>query len=76
MCLGLVTQSCQILSNPTDCSSPGSSVPGDSPGKTIGVAGRALPQEIFPTQGWNPGLPHCRQILYGLSHQGSPKLKR
>ena len=29
-------------------------------------------QEIFPTQGLNPGLPHCRQILYYLSHQGSP----
>ena len=25
---------------------------------------------IFPTQGWNPGLPHCRQILYHLSYQG------
>ena len=25
---------------------------------------------IFPTQGWNPGLPHCRQILYRLSYQG------
>ena len=50
MCLGLVAQSCQILSNPMDCSPPGSSVPGDSPGKTIGVAGCALPQGIFPTQ--------------------------
>ena len=29
---------------------------------------------IFPTQGLNPGLPHCRQILYQLSHQGSPKI--
>ena len=27
---------------------------------------------IFPTQGLNPGLPHCRQILYHLSHQGNP----
>ena len=31
-------------------------------------------QEIFPTQGLNPGLPHCRQKLYPLSHQGSPQL--
>ena len=31
-----------------------------------------LLQGIFPTQGWNPGLPHCRQTLYPLSHQGSP----
>ena len=30
------------------------------------------PQGIFPTQGLNPGLRHCRQILYHLSHQGSP----
>ena len=32
----------------------------------------SLLQGIFPTQGSNPGLPHCRQILYQLSHQGSP----
>ena len=28
---------------------------------------------IFSSQGSNPGLPHCRRILYHLSHQGSPK---
>ena len=33
-----------------------------------------LLQEIFPTQGSNPGLPHCRQILYLLSHKGSPRI--
>ena len=33
----------------------------------------SLLQGIFPTQGLNPGLPHCRWILYQLSHQGSPK---
>ena len=32
----------------------------------------SLLQGIFPTQGSNPGLPHCRRILYQLSHQGSP----
>ena len=32
----------------------------------------ALLQGIFPTQGSNPGLPHCRRILYRLSHKGSP----
>ena len=32
-----------------------------------------LLQEAFPTQGSNPGLLHCRQILYPLSHQGSPQ---
>ena len=34
----------------------------------------ALLQGIFPTQGLNPGLPHCRGILYQLSHQGSPDI--
>ena len=37
-----------------------------------GVSCHALFQGIFPTQGWNPGLPHCRQILYRLSYPGSP----
>ena len=40
------------------------------PGKSPGVGCHALLQEIFPTQGSNPGLPHCRRILYCLSHQG------
>ena len=34
-----------------------------------------LLQRIFPTQGLNPGLLHCRQTLYHLSHQGDPWLK-
>ena len=55
-----------------DCSLPGSSVHGDSPGKNTGVGCHALLQGIFLTQGSNPGLPHCR-ILYHLSHQGSPR---
>ena len=50
---------------------PGFSVRGDSPGKDTGVGCHALLQGIFPTQGLNPGLPQCRQILYHLSHQGS-----
>ena len=58
-----------------DCSLPGSSVHGDSPGKNTGVHCRALLQRIFPTQGSNPGLSHCRWILYRLSHNG-PYLKR
>ena len=57
-----------------DCSPPGSSVHGDSPGKNTGVGCHALLRGIFPTQGLNPGLPHCRWILYHLSHQGSPKI--
>ena len=55
-----------------DCSPPGSSVHGDSPGKNPGVGCHALLQGIFPAQGLNPGLLHCRWILYHLSHQGSP----
>ena len=51
----------------------GSSVHGDSAGKNTGVGCHALLQGIFPTQGLNPGLPHCRQILYHLSHQKSPQ---
>ena len=43
----------------------------DFPGKSTGVDGHFLLQEIFLTQGSNPGLPHCRQTLYRLSHQGS-----
>jgi len=43
-----------------------------SPGKNTGVGCHSLLQLIFLTQGSNPGLLHCRQILYCLSHQGSP----
>jgi len=50
-----------------DCSLPGSSVHGDSPGKNAGVDCNALLQ-IFPTQGSNLGLLHCRQILHCVSH--------
>ena len=57
---------------PTDCSPPGSLVHGASPGKNTGVGCHALLQGIFPTQGPNPGLPHCRWILYHLRHQGIP----
>ena len=64
-------QSCLTLCNPMDCSPPGTSVHGDSPGKNTGVGCHALFQGIFPIQGLKPGLPHCRQILDHLSHQGS-----
>ena len=45
--------------------------PWDFPGKSTGVGCQFLLQRIFLTQGLNPGLPHCRQTLYHLSHQGS-----
>ena len=54
-----------------DCSPPGSSVHGDVPGKKTGVGSHALfLQGILPTQGSNPGLLQCREILYHLSLQG------
>ena len=46
--------------------------PWNSLGKNTGVGCHSLLQRIFPTQGSNPGLLHCRQILYHLSYQGSP----
>ena len=46
--------------------------PWNSPGQNTGVGSLSLLQGIFPTQGLNPGLLHCRQILYLLSHKGSP----
>ena len=50
--------------------------PLDFPGKSTGVRCHCLLQgRIFPTQGSNPGLPHCRQMLYPLSHQGSPRIR-
>ena len=58
----LVAQSCPTLCDPTDHSLPGSSVPGDSPGKNTGVGGLSLLQAIFPTQELNRGLLHWRQI--------------
>ena len=47
----------------------------DSPGKNAGVGCHFLLQGVFLTQGLNPGLPHCRQALYQLSHQGAVLLK-
>ena len=72
--LCLVTQLYSTLCDSMDCSPPGSSVHGDSPGKNTGVSCHALLQGIFPTQGSNPGLSHCMRILYHLNHQGSSRI--
>ena len=48
--------------------------PWHSPGQNTGVGSCSFLQGIFPTQGSNPGLPHCWWILYQLSHQGSPRI--
>ena len=60
----LVTHPCPTLCDPTDSNPPGSSVHEDSLGKITGVGCHALLQSIFLTQGLNPGLQHCRWILY------------
>ena len=62
----LVALSCLTLCNPVGvaCQAP---LSGDS--LNTGVGSISLLQGIFPTQGWNPGLPHCRWILYCLSPQ-------
>ena len=70
--LCLAVQSCPTLHGPMDYSPPRSSVHRDSPGKNTDVGFHALLQGIFPSQGSNPGLPLCGQILYHLSYQGSP----
>ena len=46
----------------------------NSPGQNTGTGSLSLLQGIFPTQGLNPGFPHCRRILYQLSHKGSPRI--
>ena len=62
LCCVLVTQSCPTVCDPMDCSPTGFSVNRIFQARILG---------IFPTQGWNPGLLHCRWILYCLSHQRS-----
>ena len=73
--LSSVAKFCPAVCDPMDCSPQGSFVHGDSPGKNTGMGCHALLQGIFWTQGLNPGLLHCRWILYHLSHQGSSKEK-
>ena len=52
------------------------SLPFELPGKpkNTGVGSLSLLQGIFPSQGSNPGLLHCRQTLYHLSHEASPRI--
>ena len=61
-----VAQSCPTLCNPMDCK-----VHWNSPGQNTNMGSLSLLQGVFPIQGSNAGLPHCRQILYQLSHKGS-----
>ena len=64
-----VTQSCPTLCDPMDCTLPRSSVHGIFQARVLEWV--AFP---FPTQGLNPGLPHCWRILYQLSHKRSPRI--
>ena len=62
-------ESCSVVS---DSLRPhGLNNPWNSPGQNTGVGSHSLLRGILPTQGSNPGLPHCRRILYHLSHKGS-----
>ena len=63
------SESCSVLS---DSLGPTLYSPWGSPGQNTGVGSLSLLQGIFPTQGLNPGLLHCKWILYQLSNQGSP----
>ena len=48
--------------------------PWNSPGQNTGVGSLSLLQGIFPTQRSNPGLSHCRRIVYQLSHKESCRI--
>ena len=67
-----VTQSCLALCDLIDCILPFSSVLGILQARIPQWVAIPLSRGIFPTQGLNPGLLHCRQILYCLSHWGCP----
>ena len=72
--LRLAARLCLTLCNPMDCSPPGSSVHGVLQVRILEWGAMACSRGSSQTQGSNPGLPHCRRILYHLSHQGSPKV--
>ena len=70
----LISESRSVVS---DSSRPhGLYSPFNSLGQNTRVGSLSLLQGIFPMQGWNPGLAHCRQILYQLSHKGSQSYTR
>ena len=66
------SESCSVVFN--SLQPHGLYSPWNSPGQNTGVGSRFLLQGIFPTQGSNPGLWHCRWILFQLRHQGSPRI--
>ena len=70
----LVTYSCPTLCDCMDCSPPWFPVHEILQARILESGSYSLLQGIFLTHGSNPGLLHCRQILYHLNHQGSPFL--
>ena len=68
----VIYENCSVMSN--SFQPHGLYSPWNSPGQNTGVGSLSILQGIFPTQGSNPGLPQCRQILYQLSHKGSPRI--
>ena len=64
-----VVQSCPMLCDPMDYT-----VHGILQARILEWVVIPFSKGIFPTQGLNPGLPQCRQILYKLSHRGSPRM--
>ena len=72
----LVAQSCPALCDPIDHSPQATLSKGILQARITGVGCQALLQGLFPAQGSNPGLQHCRWILYHLSHGGSPVIKQ
>ena len=75
LCCVLVAQLCPSLCNPTDCSPPSSSIHGSLQARTLEWAAISSSRGIFPTQGSNPDLLHCREILYHLNYQGPGEKK-
>ena len=71
-----VTQSCPTPCDPMECSPPVSSVHGISQARKLEWVAFPISRGPSLTQGLDPGLLHCRQILYHLSHSGSPRASR
>ena len=69
----LVAQSCPTVCNPMDCSRPGSSVHEIFQASILEWAAILSFRGSFLIHGSSPGLLHCRQILYHLGHQESPR---
>ena len=66
------SESCSVMSD--SLQSHGLCSPWNFPGQNTEVGNIPLLEGIFPTHGSNPGLPPCRQILYQLSHKGTPAM--